>query len=201
MQPLFRFPLLGNYVVADREAYIFGTWWGAVLAASVVLVSVRFYNARQRTHLAPWRTIHDPMMRTWARIVGYEVGVSQREGRDPNPFTMLSYFALARNPDWDGAKALFHSMLQVSHVSTFADEELIRAELERRNDVSLDVEKVGELFRDAAGDLLKPEVTSHRRKTDNFLLACAIVASEIEQRFGSEERGRYLVEVVRGNAR
>lgn len=175
-------------------------WWVLLLIAFVAVL--RSYTARKRAHLPLWRTIHDPMMVYWARCVGYEVGVSGREGREPNAYAMLSHLLLVHHRDWDGVQLLFHAAQQVSHVYTFADEELIRAELERRADVSLDIQRFRELFRDAAGDLLLTnEAASPKRKSDNFLLACAIIAEEIEERFGSAERGKYLVEVILGNAR
>jgi hypothetical protein len=186
------------------------TWWGIALFLVALFAVTRLRRMRKRANQSPWRTVHDPMMISWSRAVGFEVGASEKEGRVVNPFLMLSYLIRSVHPDWSLEQSLGYLTQQISRFSTFADEQLIQGELERRADTSVDIERVRELFRASAGNLLSIGASSSdpntalasspRSGTDNLLLAYAVVAAEVEARFGSLERGKYLVAVIVGNA-
>lgn len=154
-----------------------------------LLIALWQYHARTRTPLPKWQTPHTLMMRIWARAIGLELGQTQREGKDPLPWALhaglVSQVYSNLSPmDCYGMVAVCDKRLR-----NFRDEELIKAELARRPNMLISAEDARRIFTTAADGQY------------NFLLACMIVAGVVEERYGKEERGRYLVDVLLGNAR
>lgn len=161
-----------------------------------VLVALVYRAKRQEIQRAPWRTIHDPMMMQWARLIGYESGRAEREGRPVNVWSVLPLLAQAAHPTSNIGECLLYMATQVERLKTFEDEPLLYDILAQHSEPTADLDQVD-----------RDHIRSVFQEIDNeegharHLLVCAIVAGVVEERFGREERGRYLVEVIRGNAR
>jgi hypothetical protein len=167
-------------------ALLHSNWWW-ILAALLGLWRANqwyFYNGR------PWRKIHYPLMRVYAREAGIETNAATREGRSFDIEKASVALVKQLHADWDDRRARAFVQKQISRCETLEDEELIVQEFRRRNPKLGDSD--ARQVRDLARQLLIPP--------DNATIIRFIVAAVVEENHGQSQRAEYLAEVLNGKA-
>ncbi len=160
-------------------------WWiAAVITALWQIQRGFFHNGR------PWRRIHFPMMRAYAAAAGFEHVEAQKNGREFDIKRALHSLVKSMRPDWSFSQTQQFIEDEFARCSSFADKQLIEQHIQRKNpDMPQEqIEKIVGIAKNAFNPFEK-----------SFMVRM-IIAGIIEDQYGSEHRGEYLFEVVRGKA-
>lgn len=158
-----------------------GWWWLIVIPLGLWrFFQWQIYSSR------PWRRIHFPMMRLYARAAGLESGLAEREGRD---FDVLRALATLIEGAEGCARpyALVQVMTDLAGL-TDEDEDRIAKSLSRPGADSQHVAAAVQELRD------------HYRRSDNAIKVRLVIAGSIGRRLGSDHRVEYLLGAAKGKA-
>jgi hypothetical protein len=174
-------------VVCGILALTHKSWWCGGVCFFFILDRLDYWHYY---HSRPWRKLHFPLMRLYARCAGIESGLSQATGRDFDVKHALFTTLKQAQPTWSDERITEFVTRQAVRCEQFEDARLIVAELKRRN-ANLDDTRLRELIAKAR---------SQFTLSDPGVFVRFIVAGIIEQQYGESQRGEYLVELLRGRA-
>jgi len=161
-------------------------WW--IPAGMLTIWQVHqwhFYNGR------PWRKVHYPIMRAFYRAAGGEMAAAEIAGRPLERREAVNRLLRTLKPEWDDEQRGGFVDEQILRCESFKDERLVIQEFRRRNP------KFGDSDEKRLSELAR-HLFDH---PDTTTIVQFIAAALIEERYGIQDRGEYLVEVLSGRAK
>ncbi|MBC7341792.1 MAG: hypothetical protein H5U02_05000 [Clostridia bacterium] len=161
-------------------------WWWMAVAPAVLWKAHLWYFYKGR----PWRRVHYPAMRAYARACGAETFRAEREGRDFDVRSALVELLRLVRPAWDPGSIDLFIEREFDRCANFTDRGLIEEYIRKR---ARRVDQ-GEL------DAIMRKIASVFDSRKSWLMVRMVVAGLVEEQYGEAHRAEYLVEVLTGNA-
>ena len=160
------------------------------LAFWILLIIAVLYHANKLYFRLStgWRRLHYSIMVRYAAIIGYDAQINNQSKSGLN----ILLIQLAKNvyPNWDDNKIKEYVNTHVFiQAKTFNDKKDIVSTLQAKG--SIDISKL-EAFMDS--------FTVRLSNNEIFLMVALFIASVVEISYGKEERIKYLIAIMDGNA-
>ncbi len=166
------------------------SWWWLIVT---VLLSAFKANKWWYYKSRPWRRIHFPVMRYYAAASGTESVEAQNDGREFNIRNALINLHNSLQPELGNVDADADNFVDVviEKCKNYSDEKLIRDTFKKRN-----TELSGNEFNELMSTLNESII-----RTNNSWHVCIFIAEIIEQQYGVNDRGEYIVSCIEGDAK
>lgn len=168
-------------------AVFVSAWWYFAVGITGLLLASQWYRHNGR----PWRKVHFKSMLQYAACLGYEDSKSKAEGRPFEVKRALQDLVKMARPDWHIIQIDEFIEREYTRCENYYDASHIRHELVRITKKMPDNSEISQ------------SVDSAKRtfKTSNDpLMVRMIIAGLIEEQYGPEHRGEYMLNVIRGKA-
>lgn len=165
--------------------FVSAWWWIASVVVGLWQVQRWFFHNGR-----PWRRIHFPMMSAYAAVSGFEHVEAEKNGREFDIKRALHSLVKSVRPDWGFSQTQQFIEREFSRCNSFSDEPLIKQYIQHKNN-DMPQESIEKILC-IAKEAFNP--------SDKGFMVRMVIAGIIEDQHGTEQRGEYLFEVVRGKA-
>jgi hypothetical protein len=163
-------------------AVFVNAWWAIGSFILIVWKAHCWFRYNSR----PWRRIHFPMMMLFASAIGRENARAAMENREYLVENALSDLIKSVYPQWTLPQIEGFIIAEFTKHENFTDADLIRQYILLKNPkvTQEGIEKVIDFMR------------QHYNNFDNALKVRMIIAGVIEDKYGPDQRGEYMFEII-----